>query len=120
MDMTMNSEDAIARKETKETIEKPRSENAPAERWSEDFVRRGEFRLALWTGAFVLTAILGGFTFLYTELTNLRITMEQQHTGLRVEISDLRAEVIGLRAEVAVLHERVVRIESSMAFDHLQ
>ena len=63
-------------------------------------------------GAFVLTTILGGFTFLYTGLADLRIAMEQQLAGLRVEISDLRADVVGLRAEVAGLRERAARIET--------
>ena len=109
-----------------------RTEVAPAETAPErqaDVVRRGEFRLLLWMGAFALTAILGGMTVLYTGITDLRVAMEAQRAELltamevqradildvvRREIGSLRGEIADLRSEIADLRERVVRIETRL------
>ena len=103
MEMTMNPdpENAIPRKEFEKMAEKPRTANAVPERQSDDVVRRGEFRLLLWIGAFALTTILGGFTFLYTAITDLRVEMERQMAGLRVEMEQQHA---GLRVEMEQQH----------------
>ena len=109
-----------------------RAEVAPAETAPErqaDVVQRGEFRLLLWMGAFVLTAILGGMTVLYTGITDLRVAMEAQRAELlaamqvqradildvvRSEIGGMRGEIGGVRGEIADLRERVVRIETRL------
>ena len=93
---TMNPDTAISRAET-----------APAETVSErraDVVSRGEFRLLLWMNAFALTAILGGMTVLYTEITDLRVAMEAQ----RSDILDV------VRSENADLRERIARVETRL------
>ena len=106
---TMNPDTAISRAET-----------APARQ--ADAVSRGEFRLLLWMNAFALTAILGGMTVLYTEITDLRVAMETQRAEIldvvRSEVSGVRseigAEIGGLRGEIADLRERVARIETRL------
>ena len=73
----------------------------------DDVVRWGEFQLALWMGAFALTAMLGGFTFLYTAITDMR-------DELQAEIGTLRGEIDSLRDEVIEIRERVIRIETRL------
>ena len=102
----------------------------------DDVVRRGEFRLALWTGAFALTAILGGFAFMYQAIMNLqgaiadvqvavsdlRVEMEIQHNEIRndlraemeAQLGVVRADIADLRESVHELSERVIRIETRL------
>ena len=103
---------------------------------ADDVVRRGEFRLALWTGAFALTAILGGFAFMYQAIMNLqgaiadvqvavsdlRVEMEIQHNEIRndlraemeAQLGVVRADIADLRESVHELSERVIRIETRL------
>ncbi len=107
---------------------------------ADDVVRRGEFRLALWTGAFALTAILGGFAFMYQAVMNLqgaiadvhvavsdlRVDMEVQHNEIRNELraemqaqlgvvrAELGSDIDSLRSDIADLRERVIRIETRL------
>ncbi len=102
---------------------------------SDDFVRRGEFRLLLWMGAFALTAVLGGMTFLYTAIMDLRVAMAEEHAALRADleaqIKELRADmeaehavirsdISNLRAEVVNLRERVIRIETHSGIEPVE
>lgn len=84
----------------------------------DDVVRWGEFQLALWMGAFALTTMLGGFTFLHTAITDmrdeLRTEMKTQDTGIRAEIDTLKREIDNLIDEVIGVRERVIRIETRL------
>ncbi|MCY4361782.1 MAG: hypothetical protein OXE42_06325 [Gammaproteobacteria bacterium] len=82
----------------------------------DDVVRWGEFQLALWMGAFTLTAILGGFTFLYTAVTDLRVAMETQHAAIRDDLrSEMQAMHTDIRAEMQAMH---TDIRAEMQAEH--
>ena len=70
---------------------------------ADDVVRRGEFRLALWTGAFALTAILGGFAFMYQAVMNLQGAI----ADVQVAVSDVRVDIADLRVEMEVQHNEI-------------
>ena len=107
-----------------------------------EVVTQNEFRLFKWLGAFALTAVVGGFGFIYQQFDRyfeeVRVEMRGLHTqvgGLRQEVSGLRQEMqvefgsirseigrnredIGrLREDVGALRERVVRIETLLSGD---
>ena len=141
METTMNPGGIIARNESEETITKPRTVATVPEHQHEELVHRSEFRLLLWIGAFVLITISGGFTFLYTGLTdirvemaNMRVEMKQEHADMRVEmkqeLADIRVEMkqeladirvameqehADIRSEIAGLSERVARVETVLS-----
>ena len=123
METTMNPGGAISRGEIKKMVEEILTEKVVPERLREDVVQRGEFRLLLWMGAFAMTAILGGFVFLYTGITDLRVTMEKEHANLRVtmekEHANLRVTMekghASLRADIKSLDERLGRIETILS-----
>ena len=84
----------------------------------DDVVRWGEFQLALWMGAFTLTAILGGFTFLYTAVTDLRVAMETQHAAIRDDLrSEMQAMHTDIRAEMQAEH---AEIRAEMQAEHAE
>ncbi len=130
METTMNPGGIIARNESEETITKPRTVATVPEHQHEELVHRSEFRLLLWIGAFVVITISGGFTFLYTGLTdirvemaNLRVEMKQEHADIRVTmeqgLADIRVtmeqEHASIRSEIADLSERVARVETVLS-----
>ena len=83
-------------------------------------VRWAEFQLALWIGAFALTAILGGFTFLYTAIADLRVSMEAQHAETRKEIrAEMQAELGHIRTETQTKHDSL-RTEMQTGYDSLR
>ena len=77
---------------------------------ADDVVRRGEFRLALWTGAFALTAILGGFAFMYQAVMNLQgaiADVQVAVSDVRVAVSDVRVDIADLRVEMEIQHNEI-------------
>ena len=109
METTMNPGGAISRGEIKKMVEEILTEKVVPERLREDVVQRGEFRLLLWMGAFAMTTILGGFVFLHTGITDLRVMMEKGHADLRVT---MEKEHASLRADIKSLDERLARVET--------
>lgn len=132
METTMNTmppDTAIPRDDAQQNSTASRPANRRFGRSGDDVVRWGEFQLALWMGAFTLTAVLGGFTFLYTAVTDLRVAisdlrveMEVQHAEMRDELrADMETQLVGIRAEIANLsveivnlRERVIKIETRL------
>lgn len=115
----------------------PRAKGRTPRRLPDYSVRWREFQLALWVGAFSLTAILGGFVFLQTAITDLQVAMETQHVDMGVEMeaqhavirdelrsemetqyfrvrSEKKTEHAETRAEVINLRECIVRIETCL------
>ena len=90
---TMNPDTTITRDETKQSTAAPRPADTIPEHPREDVVHRGEFRLLLWMGAFALTAVLGGMTFLYTAIMDLRVAMAEEHAELRVLMEQQHAQI---------------------------
>ena len=127
MEMTMKPDDLVTREEFNKVIKELRAEKNVSGHQRDDVVRRSEFQLLLWMGAFALTAMLGGFTFLYTELADLRVTMKEEHAELRTEFiteinkvngalrADISSEISSLRADIAALSERTARVETFLA-----
>ena len=91
----MNPDTNITGSRSEQATKTPRPADTAPVLPSDDFVRRGEFRLLLWMGAFALTAVLGGMTFLYTAILDLRVAMAEEHAALRVFMAEEHA---GLRA----------------------
>ncbi len=106
----------------------PRAGEKPKEPEA-DVVRRREFELFKWMGAFALTAMISGFGFLYLQTADLRIAigqvlteMERQHADIRKEMQEehaairkeMQEEHAAIRVEVGDIRERVVRIEALM------
>lgn len=100
----------------------------------DDMVRRGEFQLLLWMGAFALTTMLGGFTFLYTELSDLRVTMKAEHAQLRTEliaemkkgddalrahfssdIDNVRSDIDNIRSDIDNIRSDINMVRSDLA-----
>lgn len=136
MEMTMNPEDVVTRKEFEKVVKELRTEKAVPEHLRDDVVRRGEFQLLLWMGAFVLTSVLGGFTFLYLELADLRVAMGDRHADLlerivrleegQVQLKEglvqlkegqvqLKEELVQLKEELVQLEERVTQVETLLS-----
>ena len=97
----MNPDTNITGTRSEQATKPPRPADTAPVLPSDDFVRRDEFRLLLWMGAFALTAVLGGMTFLYTAISDLRVAMAEEHAALRVFMAEERA---GLRADMAEEH----------------
>ena len=74
-----------------------------------EYVRQDEFRLFKWLGTFALAAILGGFTLLYEQTSDLRVATERLHTEL---LREMHAQHAAIGDELAGVRERVVRIET--------
>ncbi len=96
---TMNPDRTATRAGTEQSSAPSRLEDATPERRREDVVHRGEFRLLLWMGAFALTAVLGGMTFLYTVIMDLRVAIVEEHVELRVTMAEEHAQ---LRTDMGV------------------
>ena len=139
METTMNTiiPETLPGDEARPAGAAPRAKDRTPGRLPDDAVRWREFQLALWVGAFSLTAVLGGFVFLHTAITDLRVAMETQHAEMRVEMEaqhaairdELRSEMetqhaairsemetqhAETRTEIINLRERVVRIETRL------
>ena len=128
METTMNTmtPETLPGDEARPADAAPRAKERTPQRLPDDAVRWREFQLALWVGAFSLTAILGGLVFLHTAITDLRVAMETQFANIRVEMEaqhvalrdELRSEMetghAEIRAETVNLRERVVRIETRL------
>ena len=142
----MNPDTNVTGTRSEQATKTPRPADTAPVLPSDDFVRRAEFRLLLWMGAFALTAVLGGMTFLYTAILDLRVAMAEEHAALRVfmaeehaalradleaQIKELRADmeaehavirsdISNLRAEVVNLRERVIRIETHSGIEPVE
>lgn len=117
METTMNTmtPETLPGNEARPADAVPRAKERTPHRLPDDAVRWREFQLVLWVGAFSLTAILGGFVFLHTAITDLRVAMETQFADIRVELrSEMETGHAEIRAEIVNLRERVVRIETRL------
>ena len=108
----MNPDTNVTGTRSEQATKTPRPADTAPVLPSDDFVRRGEFRLLLWMGAFALTAVLGGMTFLYTAILDLRVAMAEEHAALRVDMAEEHA---ALRADMAEEH---AALRADMAEEH--
>ena len=78
-----------------------------------DVVTQNEFRLFKWLGTFALAAVLAGFGFLYQQIADLRVDVQQMHGDLLNGIlKEMNAQHADIRQEIGSLRERVARVET--------